>query len=97
MRHRSLVVGGGVLVALVLALVFLRKRKPRPAWTDPEQPDPVMVAAADPTRRFAGAWATPMVGPCPGYSAGSRTLRTYPASLADSCASFIVGFEVGAN
>lgn len=99
-------VAAGVVGALVLIVVLLWTGNRRaalasalPEWTKAYQP-PDGVANEVNTLTAAQSWAsarcTPLTACCEGRTAGMRTRRTYPDTLATSADSFI-GFHLNAD
>ncbi len=63
-----------------------------PEWLNPHQPPEGVAAelsALGPAQSWAANRCTPMAASCADRTAGRRTRRTYPGTLADSPDSFI--------
>jgi hypothetical protein len=87
-----------VVVGLFVAWSAQRKatfEAAAPPWLDPRQPPSRVVAPLTAQQSYAANHAAPMSASCLGHGAGRRLRRTYPPTLADSGASFVVNVSGG--
>lgn len=99
---RNVKIGLGVLGALgVVWFVMWSARRKRvfdankPPWLDPGQPPAGVAAPLTAAQSFAANRCRPMSACCVGRTAGLRTRRTYPGTVADSPHSLVqASFDV---
>lgn len=97
--RRQTIAGAAILAVLLVAAFAIWAAERRaalervlPAWLNPQQPPEslaVELLPVSPEASWAANRCAPMTASCVGRGAGSRIRRDYPATLADSDASFI--------